>query len=419
MKVMVKSKSRAAIASSTLCAVLLAACGGGGDGDGDGGGSPAPAIPPPDPASAPAMKTIFASDYLVGAAIPPNFTTGTEATVLLKHMSSLTPENATKPDTIQPSLAGSPSEPGPMNFAPADTIVAFAQANNIKVRGHTLLWHRTAPDWFFKGCDTDPAGCLPNVRVRLHDYIHNVMVHFGDKLYAWDVVNEVVAVDPNSTTPYRTDSPWYRVYLDAKNAGANVEPWDYIEDAFRYADEARTFLGLTNTDLKLVINEFNTEIPGKRAHLIYIINDLRNKGVPLDAVGHQMHLRIDANVAEVTAALVAIENLGGLENQVTELDINVYDDPASCGTSGGKCLPDYGSAPPQSMLSRQARLYRSLYAAFKRPSVQSVTTWGLHDGWSWYNQLPGARANYPLLFDAAVKPKWAFWAVVDPNLSIP
>jgi endo-1,4-beta-xylanase len=365
------------------------------------------------------MKTVFAGDYLVGAAIPPNFTTGTEAAVLLKHMSSLTAENAMKPDTLQPSLAGSPSEAGPLNFAPADTIVAFAQANNIKVRGHTLLWHRTAPDWFFKGCDVDPAGCLPNVRIRLHDYIHNVMTHFGGKLYAWDVVNEVVAVDPNSATPYRTDSPWYRAWLNAKNAGANVEPWDYIEDAFRYADEARTSLGLTSADLKLTINEFNTEVPGKLANLVRIIQDLRNKGVPLDAVGHQLHLRIDADVANVTAALVAIENLGGLENQITELDINVYADPASCGATGTGCLPNYGTSPPQSVLSSQARLYRALYAAFKRPSVRSVTTWGLHDGWTWYNQLGGTRINHPLLFDAAVQPKWAFWAVVDPNLSIP
>jgi endo-1,4-beta-xylanase len=365
------------------------------------------------------MKTVFAGDFLVGAAIPPNFTTGAEGAVLLKHMSSLTPENEMKPDTIQPSLPGAPSEAGPLNFAPADIIVAFAQANHIQVRGHTLLWHRTAPDWFFKGCDVDPAGCLPNVRTRLHDYIHNVVVHFGGKLYAWDVVNEVVAVDPNSSTPYRTDSPWYRAYQNAKNAGANVQPWDYIEDAFRYADEARTSLGLTSADLKLTINEFNTEIPGKRDNLIRIIQDLRNKGVPLDAVGHQMHLRIDANVANVTAALVAIENLGGLENQVTELDINVYDDPPGCGPTSGSCLPNYGPSPPQSMLSNEARVYRALYAAFKRPSVRSVTTWGLHDGWSWYNALPGARANYPLLFDAAVQPKWAFWAVVDPNIAIP
>jgi endo-1,4-beta-xylanase len=418
-----KFLAHAGVSSAALCAALLVGCGGGGS----YGGSPAPSPPPspspapslPDPASAPALKSVLGANFLVGAAIPPDFTTGPSAALLIKHMSSLTAENAMKPDTIQPSLPGSPNEPGPMNFAPADTIVDFAEANGIQVRGHTLLWHFTAPQWFFKGCDTDPAGCLPNVRVRLHDYIHNVVVHFGGSLYAWDVVNEVVNPDPNSATPYRTESPWYQTYLKAKQAGANVEPWDYIEDAFRFADEARTAAGLTNADLKLMINEYNTEIAGKRANLIRIINDLRDKGVPIDGVGHQMHLRIDANVANVTAALVDIENLGGLVNQVTELDVNVYADPPSCGTNGTGCIANYGNSPPQSVQSDEARLYRALYAAFKRPSVESVTTWGLHDGWTWYNQPPSTRVNHPLLFDASLKPKWAFWAVVDSSLVIP
>src|SRR6185295_2441620 len=122
------------------------------------------------------------------------------------------------------------------------------------------------------------------------------------------------------------------------------------------------------------INEYNTELPGKRAHLVSIIRDLRNKGVPLDGVGHQFHLRLDANVADCTAALVAIEGEGGLVNQVTELDVSIYADPPSCGQSGTGCIANYGPAPPQSVLSDQARLYRSLYTAFKRPSVQSVTT---------------------------------------------
>lgn len=404
-------------------AVLLGACGGGGSGGGSassssGGGSQNPPPQLPDPASAPALKTVYAGNFWVGAAIPPSFTTDMNAAVLVKHMSSLTAENAMKPDTIQPSLPSDPDQPAALNFAPADTIVAFAQANNIHVRGHTLLWYVTAPSWFFAGCDTDPAGCLPNVRLRLHDYIHNVVTHFGNKLYAWDVVNEVVAQDPASNTPYRTNSIWYQTYLNAKNAGANVEPWDYIEDAFRYADEARTSLGLTSNDLKLMINEYNTEIPGKRDNLIRIIQDLRNKGVPIDGVGHQLHLRIDADVTQVTAALVAIENLG-LVNQVTELDVNVYDDPASCGTSGVGCLASYGANLPNGVASREAKLYRALFAAFKRPSVQSVTTWGLNDGHSWLNDPSFSRTNFPLLFDSSDNPKWAFWGVADPNLTLP
>ena len=141
--------------------------------------------------------------------------------------------------------------------------------------------------------------------------------------------------------------------------------------------------------------------------------------MPLDGVGHQFHLRLDADVTEVSNALVAIETLGGLVNQVTELDVNIYADPASCGQNGTGCIANYGTSPPQSVLSDEARLYRALYAAFKRPSVQSVTTWGLTDGHTWYNDFPGARTNYPLLFDVNGNPKWAFWAVVDPTMTLP
>jgi endo-1,4-beta-xylanase len=414
-------RTGAPVALVAGCAWMLVACG--------GGGNSAPPPPPdggiivpqlPDPAAAPALKAVFAANFLVGAAIAPVSTTDGDATLLVKHMSSITADNALKPDTLQPSVPGSPDLPGAMNFAPADTLVAFAKANNIKMRGHTLLWYVTAPDWFFAGCDADPAGCLPNVRQRLHDYIHRVMVHYGADLYAWDVVNEVVNPDPAATTPYRTNGRWYQTYLNAKNAGANVEPWDYIEDAFRYADEARTFLHLDRSNLKLMINEYNTEVPGKRANLVRIVQDLMNKGVPIDGVGHQLHLRLDANANDVTAALVAIEGLGGgLINQITELDVNVYADPVSCMTSGVGCLASYGAQAPQAVLSQQALLYRALYTAFKRPSVQSVTTWGLADNRTWLNDPSFGRFNHPLLFDTNRNPKWAFWAVVDPTIVVP
>src|SRR5437868_4528223 len=105
---------------------MLAACGGGGGsatGSGGGGGGQ-PQLP--DPVSAPAMKTVFAANYLVGAAILPEFTSGPNSTVLTTHMSSITAENAMKPDTIQPSLPGSPGQASALNFSPADTIVGFA-----------------------------------------------------------------------------------------------------------------------------------------------------------------------------------------------------------------------------------------------------------------------------------------------------
>jgi endo-1,4-beta-xylanase len=282
-----------------------------------------------------------------------------------------------------------------------------------------LLGYLYTPYWFFAGCDPHPAACLPQVRLRLHDYIGRVMRHFGGGIYAWDVAMEVINPDPNSTDPYRTDSPWYQTYARAKAAGAAVQPWDYIADAFRYAGEARRSLGLTSADMKLMISEYDTELPGKRANLLRVIRDLRAKGVPIEGVGHQFHLRVDSEVGEVINALVAVENLGGLVNHVTELDVNLYPSPETCEKSAAGCIADYGASPPQSVLSDEARLYRALYAAFRRPSVQSVTTWGLNDGHTWYNFVPGSRSNYPLLFDADGQPKSAFWAVVDPGFAIP
>jgi len=400
-------------------ALIIISCGGGGDTSfppATGGGGPTL----PDPASAPALKTVLEPNYLVGAAIAPASTTDGDQVLLIKHISSITAENVMKADTLRPSMAGNPDSPAPFNYAPADTLVAFAQANNIKMRGHTLLWDVTTPAWFFAGCSASPAGCLPNVRTRLHDYIRSVVMHFGDKVYAWDVVNEVTANTQNAANPYRTDNTWYEIYLAAKNAGANVQPQDFIEDAFRYADEARTAAGRDSSNLKLIINEFGTEDAGKRANLLLIVQDLMNKGVPIDGVGHQFHIRVNANAADLTAALVAVENLGGgLVNQVTELDVNIYADPPSCFQSGTGCIPNYGANPPLAVLSQQASLYRALFTAFKRPSVQSVTLWGLADNKTWLNDPALGRVNRPLLFDTDRQPKWAFWAVVDPTITLP
>ncbi len=70
-------------------------------------------------------------------------------------------------------------------------------------------------------------------------------------------------------------------------------------------------------------------------------------------------------------------------------------------------------------LSQQATLYRSLFTAFDRPSVTSITTWGVADNHTWLNSFPVTRTNHPLLFDTVRNPKAAFWAVVDPAFVIP
>ena len=60
------------------------------------------------------------------------------AVLLTKHFNSITSENDMKWDATEPTL-------GTFTFAAADAQVAFAKANNMQVRGHTLVWHAQTP----------------------------------------------------------------------------------------------------------------------------------------------------------------------------------------------------------------------------------------------------------------------------------
>jgi endo-1,4-beta-xylanase len=409
-----------------LVVMFTAGLGGCGGGDASGG---MVAVPPiaaspvlPDPATAPALKGALAGShgvpgFPVGAAIEPASTTGADAALLRKHYSSITAENVMKPDTVWPSVPGTTNPAVAPNFAPADTLANFAATNGMQLRGHTLLWHQTAPSWFFAGDQSNVANYRATVQQRLHDYILAVVQHFPS-VYAWDVVNEVATDTPNATNPYRTDSPWYQAYSVGGNDGS-----EYVRDAFLFAAQARaTLAGKNSSNMKLMLNDYNTELPGKRANVIRIVQDLVSASIPIDGVGHQFHVQLGADVAQVAAALVAVENISStLVNHVTELDVSIYADPGGCYSARTipPCLADYGSSAPQTVLSQQALLYRALFNAFNRPSVTSITTWGIADSHTWLNSYPVSRANRPLLFDTAGNPKWAFWAVVDPLIVVP
>jgi len=412
---------RQVLFGAAIAVTLLAGCGGDEPFTPPPGSGPPPTPQLPSPASAPALKTVLAAtfgvvNFPIGAAIEPASTVNADSALLLKHFSSITAENAMKPDTLWPSIPGTSQPTATPNFLQADIIANFALNNGIRLRGHTLLWHRTIPTWLLDGPLGQTANYRATIQQHLRDYIFAVVQRYPE-VYAWDVVNEVASDTQNAANPYRTDSLWYAAYSHGGLNGA-----DYVRDAFTFANQARTSIGKNSSNMKLMLNDYNTELPGKRANVMQIVQALVNEGVPIDGVGHQFHLQLGADVTQVTAALTAVENISStLVNHVTELDVSIYADPGTCYSQQAipPCLADYGANPPQSVLSQQATLYRALFNAFDRPSVQSVSLWGLADNHTWLNTYPVTRTNRPLLFDTAGNPKWAFWTVVDPAIAVP
>ncbi|CAM2152696.1 Thermostable celloxylanase [Pararobbsia alpina] len=354
-----------------------------------------PAVSMPARSDVPSLKTAMAPYFKVGAAIEPDSTEApADAALIAAQFSSLTAENKMKPGTIGVGE-------GRYDFRAADEIVDFAQAHGIAMRGHTLVWHykngnwTEAPAWFFAG-DPDDPGYRSRVAARLTRYVTDVVTHFRGKVYAWDVVNEVISDDPHAV--YREDSPWYRALGK-----------DYIAIAFQAARAA-------DPQARLYINEYNTDDAGKRAKLLSVVRDLRAQGVPIDGVGHQMHISVEwppiANIKQAFDDVAAL----GLENQVTELDVSFYNDPGLCWSDHNACRPDYGRHVPNDLVRAQALRYRALFDLFKtEPSIKAVTFWGYSDKHTWLSSTPVPRTNQPLLFNAALQPKAAFWAIVDPT----
>jgi endo-1,4-beta-xylanase len=341
----------------------------------------------PPPAIEPDLPSVFqayADFFPVGAAVTPLEITGIHADLLKKHFNSITSGNDFKWDATEPAE-------GTFRFTNADAQVGFAQANNIMVRGHTLLWHNQIPAWVF----TDPvtgATMQPSdanralLTQRLQNHIRGVAGHFAGKLYAWDVVNEVI--DENQPDCLRR-STWYNV----------IGP-QYIDIAFQTAREV-------DPNAKLFINEFNSTFGSKRACYFNVVRDLKERGVPVDGVGHQMHNNFEFPPAQGFVDTVNMFATLGVQQHVTEMDVNIYS--GSANTS----IANYDEIP----LDRHVRVayhYRDYFEAFKKlkDKIKSVTVWGLADDNTWITT--SGRVNAPLLFDDQLKHKLAYVAVMNP-----
>ncbi|MEJ2561060.1 MAG: endo-1,4-beta-xylanase [Anaerolineales bacterium] len=329
----------------------------------------------------PALKDVFKDKFLIGTAIEPAQLDSPLHVELLKyHFNSITAENAMKPEEIHPSEDF-------YTFENADRIAEFAQENGIALRGHTLIWHNQIGNWFFMEGD-DPVS-PETLKARMESHITTIMQHYQGQIYAWDVVNE--PVDQNQPDGFYRNK-WYEV----------LGP-EYIELAFRYARNA-------DPDAKLFLNEVSTTDPSKRDQIVALVRDLQAKGVPIDGIGMQMHISLtNPSLRDFEAALEAYSQLG-IEIQITELDITVYDNRQQSF--------DEASAE---LLNEQGHRVKDLFDIMDKysDSITSVTFWGMTDDQSWLNYFFVERQDWPLPFDANLQAKPFYWGMVDPTKLTP
>lgn len=333
-------------------------------------------------------------DFPLGVAIDQRETLGVASDVLTQHFTQITAENHMKPDAWYDA---------DQNFAPnpqVDALMDYAAANELRVYGHVLAWHGQTPDWFFTRADGTPLTSDPDdqetlrERLRTHifsvaDYLAEGWGEFGGEnpLVAWDVVNEVID-DGTAYEDGMRRSPWYTVLGE-----------EFVDLAFSYADEAFNSVHAdpaAERPVTLFINDYGTESAGKQDRYHALVLRLLERDVPLDGVGHQMHVNLGVPVSVLDAALDRFADLP-VTQAVTELDAPT------------------GAPVTQAGLVAQGYYYRDVFRTFREHSddLYSVTLWGLNDGRSWRSS-EGA----PLLVNDRFQAKPAFFGVADRELPV-
>src|SRR5271169_1079756 len=296
--------------------------------------------------------------------------------LVLDQCSILVAENQMKWRATHPELDR-------FDFTQADFFMDFAESHHIPARGHNLCWHEHNPPWL------DSAITRQNADTLFTTHIQTVVGRYKGRIHSWDVVNE--AIGPTHKNPQGL-----RNSLWLQNIGE-----DYVELAFRTAAKADPATFLTYNDY-----DIETDAPSqqaKREAILSMLQRLIKKGVPIQALGVQSHLRTNEGTPTWTGLnrfLMEIERLN-LQVFVTELDVDDSFMPAD--------IPER---------DRQvAELYRSfLENILRHNSVKAVLTWCLSDRDSWLQSFRPRKDGLPqrpLTFEAHLAPKPAFFTLRD------
>jgi endo-1,4-beta-xylanase len=278
---------------------------------------------------------------------------------------------------------------GSYDFGDADSIADFAASAGVRLRGHTLLWRDQLPADFVDTVEaaTDPAAKL---RELIDEHLSTVIPRYRDVVAVWDVVNEPLRqftgdLDPN---------------IFGRTLGEG-----YIDEAFRRAHEL-------DPDAQLVLNEFllfyglGTPLDHKAQGFVDLVKRLLDRGVPIHGVGVQAHFfGLEPGLFPLPTRedfenfLRALADLG-VAVELTELDVSI----------------NYFQGAPDPF-ARQAEFYGEVVGACMAvPKCTAVTTWGLGDSRTWLDVVPPFNIlapHEPLLFDALLEPKPAYFAVRD------
>tara|TARA_R110002020_G_scaffold282196_4_gene497919 strand:- start:24 stop:2135 length:2112 start_codon:yes stop_codon:yes gene_type:complete len=278
--------------------------------------------------------------------------------------------------TLNPSAA----DRGKLLFDFGDTATTFYVDNVVLTNGEVITG--TDPVVIEK-TDEEKAEIIG---AAMEDWISQMVSHYKNDVFAWDVVNEPMKEggslrDGNVTDPASDDFYWVK-YLGQ----------DYAVTAFKLARQYGN-----PTDV-LFINDYNLESSlAKCDGLIEYTNYIESQGATVDGIGTQMHISLDTNRDNIVEMFQKLAASGKLI-KISELDVRL-------GTA----------SPTADQLADQSAMYQFVLDSYSEyiPAAQQygITLWNISDSATEHEfWLPEESPN---VWDANYERKHAYKGVAD------
>ena len=293
--------------------------------------------------------------------------------LFLSEFDYTTPENSFKQSIVHP-------EPGVWKWDRVEAFLNFSNANNIKMRVHGPIGPQSST--WAKTDSRTPEELSQVYEEFLTELCKKIN---GNSNILWmDVVNETIDSNGNWTDKRNGTNQWENPWTQIGKNGDGIPL--YIIKAFEIAQQHAP-------DISLVFNQHAGMQPAMWNKVKETILYLKNKGLRIDGLGWQGHLRdnvvLSLNQSKLNYLLSIIDwaHDNDLDFHITEIDYRMTSDP-----------------PNSNEYNRHANGYANVLKAIiakRNNGVVTYNTWGVYD------KNGPENHEYKYIYDSNLNPKKA------------
>ena len=293
--------------------------------------------------------------------------------LFLKEFNYTTSENSFKQTIVHP-------DPDTWNWERVDSFINFANTHNIEMRVHGPVGPQSSV-WA-----KDDARTIEELSKNYQEFLVELCKRINNqKNIKWmDVVNETIASNGQWTDKKEGTDKWENPWTQIGKNDDGIP--NYIIKSFEIADQYAP-------NVSLVFNQHAGMQPVMWDRVKETILYLKNKGLRVDGLGWQSHLRdnvvlsLNKEKLDYLLSLIDWAHQNELDFHITEIDYRLV-----------------GNSPNATNFNRQAQGYTNILKSLiaKRSSgVVTFNTWGIYDK----NNISSHEFKY--LYDSNLNPKKA------------